>query len=114
MTCFDKLLRELRVAASSDVQVAVARALADDNGYLLVAGYSITGRDPMATYAWLVEWPGTQDMPVRWWHPEHGWTIDASRALRFARKEDAEAYIERPGGAGRLNPAVATEHVWMS
>ena len=63
---------------------------------------------------WLVEWPGTLDQPVRWWHPERGWTIDASRAIRFARKEDAEAYIERPGGggAGRMNQAIATEHVW--
>jgi hypothetical protein len=62
---------------------------------------------------WLVEWPGTQDQPVRWWHLKNGWTIDASRATRFARKQDADDYIQNCGPGGLpMKWAIATEHMW--
>lgn len=60
---------------------------------------------------WLVEWPQSKNNHARWWHPEHGWCIDANDAIRFMRKEDAEAYIKSMRfGDGR----VATEHVWFN
>lgn len=49
--------------------------------------------------------------PPYWWHPGHGWTNDANRAVRFCRKEDADAYIEN----GKfIAGTVATEHKWVS
>jgi hypothetical protein len=44
-----------------------------------------------------------------------GWTIDPNKAIRFCRKEDADAYRERHGftftswGATHLS----TEHIWL-
>lgn len=62
--------------------------------------------------AWLVEWPASDNLPARWWNPvpNMGWMIDANKAIRFSRKEDAESYISgmRFGG-GKL----ATEHKWI-
>jgi hypothetical protein len=45
MRAVDKVIADLKMRSSDD-QVAIMRALADDNGYLVVAGYSITGIDP--------------------------------------------------------------------
>ena len=45
MKSIDRLIAKLKMR-SSDEQVAIMRALAADNGYLVVAGYSITGIDP--------------------------------------------------------------------
>lgn len=55
-----------------------------------------------ATFAWLIEWP-TEWPPTKSGQPPHrplqstltywegpGWTHDASRAVRFARRQDAE------------------------
>ena len=42
MKSIDRLIVKLKMR-SSDEQVAIMRALAEDNGYLVVAGYSITG-----------------------------------------------------------------------
>lgn len=63
---------------------------------------------------WLVE----RDMGGPHWWGRHtptledddafGWTNDSLRAIRFARKEDAEMYIEEVG----WNDVVATEHMW--
>lgn len=61
--------------------------------------------------AWLIEWPATPDSQARWWHPVHGWTIDANRAARFCRQEDAEGFI---AGGRFIGVAVATEHAWIS
>jgi hypothetical protein len=36
------------------------------------------------------------------------WTTDASKALRFARQTDAEAFIKFKG----FQHALATEHMW--
>lgn len=60
--------------------------------------------------AWLIEWPADDNMPPRWWHPKTGWMLDASKASRFARKEDAEAFIRE----GRFCAGMqATEHKWI-
>lgn len=60
--------------------------------------------------AWLVEMIANDDAPApRWWHPEHGWTFDANKALRFAREQDAADYIK----AQRSLHAKATSHMWM-
>lgn len=59
--------------------------------------------------AWLIELRG--NVP-KWWSLEYrpgpNWTQDANRALRFARKEDADAYIWDIG----WTEAFATEHMW--
>lgn len=60
---------------------------------------------------WLVEMvePENNKAPCsRWWHPELGWVWDASKALRFARQQDAEDYIKSQNGL-RGN---ATAHSW--
>lgn len=61
--------------------------------------------------AWLIEMkepPENKPPMPRWWHPEHGWMWEAGKALRFARQEDAAAYIKSQRG---LN-GFATEHSW--
>lgn len=59
---------------------------------------------------WLIEWPATDNNPPRWWHPVDGWMVDAGRGCRFARKDDAEAYIKT---GCYCVPVIATEHVWI-
>ena len=58
---------------------------------------------------WLIEWPGHNVYPVRWWHPEHGWTSEANKALRFARKCDGEDYSKEK----RLGWIKVTEHMFI-
>lgn len=59
--------------------------------------------------AWLIELKGSRPA---WWtlHPdeEPGWLADANKALRFARQEDAENYIEDHA----WTDVFATEHSW--
>lgn len=47
------------------------------------------------------EWQRTLDTP-------YAWTTDASKALRFARKEDAETLIHLES----FQQVIATEHAW--
>ena len=58
---------------------------------------------------WLIELKGTCP---KWWRVGGGiepdWTADASQALRFARKQDAESYIDDIG----WTEAFASEHIW--
>jgi hypothetical protein len=57
---------------------------------------------------WSWWWTGTRIEGCRIW------TTDASRAVRFARKEDAERtrdVLRKYGVAGMLE-AIATEHMW--
>jgi hypothetical protein len=60
---------------------------------------------------WLIELKGARPT---WWSltdagdDAAGWVTDAGLALRFARKSDAEAYIQDMG----WTEAVASEHVW--
>lgn len=60
---------------------------------------------------WLIEWPADDNLPVRWWHPQGGWMMDAAKALRFARKEDGEAYAASSLG---LTGRPVTEHIFIS
>jgi len=59
---------------------------------------------------WLIETADSTRAP-RWWAPQADmqWTSDASKALRFARKEDAETMIEFIC----IDRAKATEHMWL-
>jgi hypothetical protein len=56
---------------------------------------------------WLLEWRETDAPASRYWHPESGWVWAADKALRFARREDAETYRK----STRLQGTV-TEHVF--
>jgi hypothetical protein len=62
---------------------------------------------------WLVELKGA--VPMWWALPAPGglsgdpeWTADSLKALRFARKQDAEAYADDQG----WTEAFASEHEW--
>lgn len=67
---------------------------------------------PKQETGWLVE---HQNGGPCWWgqtpdgEDAFGWTKDSLKALRFARKEDAEAYIAEVG----WNDVTATEHQWQ-
>lgn len=62
---------------------------------------------------WLIEWLKQEVFPdpssVLWWHPEYGWIQNANVALRFARKEDAEAYIKEHS----MYWAKSSEHIFV-
>jgi hypothetical protein len=66
---------------------------------------------PLVETGWLIE---MRSGTPQWFYPgedgEDGqrWTTDSLEALRFARKVDAEAYIEDLGWTG----VVASEHQW--
>src|SRR5574343_1360013 len=61
--------------------------------------------------AWLIEWPASRQMPVRYWHPTEGHVLDANDAVRFCRREDAEAMLKRDHLFGG---AKAVEHIWTA
>lgn len=61
--------------------------------------------------AWLIEWPANRQMPVRYWHPTEGHVLDANDAVRFCRREDAEAMLKRDHLFGG---AKAVEHIWTA
>jgi hypothetical protein len=91
-------------------QEAVRQSL-ENIGEALFIRYGQCGHEPTEERGWLIEWPPSPDHQPRWWHPKHGWTVDASRAIRYARREDAEAAIE----SGRLvGGAFASEHSWLT
>jgi hypothetical protein len=73
----------------------------------------------MEQTGWLVErdgkWWGPTCSQWQWEHALTGcepplWTSDANKALRFARQEDAEAFIRWKSLSGG---AKATEHIWI-
>lgn len=66
---------------------------------------------PKDETGWLIEWPPSPDSQPRWWSPIHGWTIDSLRAIRYGRKEDAEAAIKTGVFVGGV---IATEHMWVA
>ena len=76
---------------------------------------------PEAKTAWLIEragqwyaaaphsrWGEQQAIDANTWR--ENWTSDANKALRFARKRDAETLIRYEGWQN----AVATEHIWLA
>jgi hypothetical protein len=65
----------------------------------------------MTHTAWLIEWPAADTPVARWWHPKTGWSNDANQAIRYARKEDAEAVIETGKFCAGM---IATEHQWIA
>jgi hypothetical protein len=70
---------------------------------------AMKGDNQMDETAWLVE---LQDNGAKWagfvdGKPE--WTTDPNRALRFARKEDADNFK-----AFWCETAISSEHMWMS
>lgn len=66
----------------------------------------------MPEIAWLIE--STFYGPSRWWGFREGFdetfTSDPNRAVRFARREDAERAIALLGG----HMMKATEHAWVN
>lgn len=72
--------------------------------------------DAVRSVVWLVEavWPESNRPPTpQWWHPEHGWMWDANKALRFAREQDAAAYIKHGKTGGSWLRGKPTEHVFI-
>ena len=61
---------------------------------------------PATQAYWLIEW-ADPDLQTKWWHPVIGWTVHATKASRFVRREDAEAFIKTSRFVGGI---VATEH----
>lgn len=57
---------------------------------------------------WLIELKGTTPTWCFSLYGDDTWTADAARALRFARKQDAESVINEIG----WTEAFASEHVW--
>ena len=62
---------------------------------------------------WLIEgWDSkARALKAGWWTLEGengGWTTDSTRALRFARNADAQAYIDHIG----WTEALPSEHRW--
>jgi hypothetical protein len=97
--------------------------LRDDGGSMAIRAFAdatlLTGRfahgQPRISIevAWLIEeWDSKSSaFKARWWtlNGENGeWTKDSLRALRFARKIDAQAYIDDLG----WTEAIPTEHRW--
>ena len=66
---------------------------------------------PHEAIGWLIEWPGSDNFPTRWWHPVTGWMLGANDAVRFSRKVDAESYMADMHVGDKL---VATEHEWIA
>lgn len=69
--------------------------------------------------AWLIEYPSRRGSAPLWWDGRGSdtWTADSLTAVRFTRKEDAEAVIRfsRPNNeAVRMVEAIATEHLWVA
>lgn len=102
-----KEARQFILAPAEDLLWGVVHridaALADP-----VAPVAVSVKDETA---WLIELRGSRPT---WWslHPEEepGWVPDANKALRFSRKQDADAYINDTG----WTDAFATEHMWSA
>lgn len=83
----------------------------EDAGWCVCTMREVTHWRPLPQqYGWLAELKGANP---RWAflnpmdYDEH-WTTDASKALRFARREDAQAFIDHSGWTA----VFPTEHVW--
>ena len=69
--------------------------------------------DDKIEIGWLIELRGTRTEGPLWWriadaNGEGGFSNDSIKALRFARKEDAQAYIDDVG----WTEVIPTEHQW--
>ena len=69
--------------------------------------------------AWLIEIPMTTfGGPPVWWTGDYStmtslWSEDSLKAVRFARKQDAEAVIAGAVPSIFKKDSMATEHVWQ-
>lgn len=72
---------------------------------------STTERATDEQAVWLIEWPEDDNVPVRWWHPVHGWVRDANKAMWLGRKSDAAGYISANVFCSNVK---ATQHIFMS
>jgi hypothetical protein len=63
---------------------------------------------------WLIEWPEDELHKVRWYVPGKIFTSNASEALRFARKEDADAFLRKGEQFSMAGHAKAVEHAWIA
>ena len=102
-------------------QIAALQASGEgEEGSLLHAGMTDPAPGAEPETAWLIErngqwyaaaphsrWTTQQAIDASTWR--ENWTSDANKALRFARKCDAETLIRYES----LQNAVATEHVWL-
>lgn len=61
-------------------------------------------------YGWLIELRGSRPQWLENVYLDETWTYDAAKALRFARKQDAEHVINEIG----WTEAFASEHVWCA
>lgn len=73
---------------------------------------SLAVSNPLPQYAWLIEGNVGPRGPVYWGivGDQTGWTGDPWRAIRFARKDDAEAIIAARGFPG----CKAVEHGFVN
>lgn len=71
--------------------------------------YGLGPKPPERTVAWLLEWPGNDNMPTRYWNPTTGWMLDPEKACWFAREADARSYKSQSRMHGVI---VGTEHVF--
>jgi hypothetical protein len=80
----------------------------------LIKALSETGR--CDEIGWLIEWPADRHGPVRYFSAGEPPVIDPNHALRFARKEDAEAFMKGWVTSTRANitGAKAVEHMWCA
>lgn len=65
---------------------------------------------------WLIEIGPTNATPPLYWsggaEGVGNWTVDSLKALRFAREQDAKAFIAWQWGRGGYPGAKAMEHMW--
>lgn len=106
-----EICREARAALSAQpVEGAVAT---DESGWLIEhSGEILPGAEQRAQVSWLRVQMKFNGYGAR----EFGFTHDANEALRFARKEDAEAVLAMHLGADPPDwyskPFSVTEHMW--
>jgi hypothetical protein len=93
-----------KIRAGVDIEMIAAEFI--DHLFKLALARKGAAKDETG---WLCELPSSAFGPSWWCVPEHEFTTDASKALRFARKQDAEDYIAE---TGEWTDVIATEHMW--
>src|SRR5208337_2476327 len=103
-------IHEIIERHSTDV-VDYELATDDINAYLLAAPSEPQASEPPDEVAWLIERDGPQWLFVAGDMLE--WSSDSLRALRFSRKQDAEAFLVINAGLYMHCGLKVTEHKWM-
>lgn len=89
-----------------DAILALVPARVEAVDHIADAGKMVEPR--VSDTGWLIECKPSVSRTPQWFHLEEEWVTDASKALRFARKQDAEAFIEHTG----WTETFASEHMW--